>query len=96
MNLKIVVGDVELHVDGLELSKADITRMLHKVARVADSAAGGTDLTDLIEAAEEAAASDGTGSALDAHLTLSADDAPLFGFSRWMPEDPEWVPEEAP
>ena len=35
MKVSIVVGDVELHLDGLELSKADVTRLLARAADIA-------------------------------------------------------------
>lgn len=103
MNIRIVVGDVELQVDGADLSKSDITRLLNRVAAVHADMDQTVDIGDLLSGVfdkptddDETPEPDGTGTALDAHVTLSADDAPLFGFRRWMPEDPEWVPEEAP
>lgn len=103
MNIRIVVGDVELQVDGADLSKADITRLLNRVAAVHADMDQTVDIGDLLSGVFDKPTEDDdtpepieSGSALDAHITLSVDDAPLFGFSRWTPTDPEWVPEEAP
>lgn len=91
MKVRIAVGDVEIEVDGMDMSKADVARWFKRAALVAAALAS----------SGPADTSDGDGVAVeskdtDAHLTLSGDGVPLFGFTRWMPEDPEWVPEEAP
>lgn len=86
MKVRIAVGDVEIEVDGMDMSKADVARWFKRAALVAAALASTTTESETSGEAKDT----------DAHLALSGDGVPLFGFSRWMPEDPEWVPEEAP
>lgn len=89
MRVRVAVGDVEIELDGLDLSKADVTRLLKRASMIA--AALTHIAADTPNETEPSETKD-----LDAQVTLSSDDTPLFGFTRWLPEDPEWVPEEAP
>lgn len=91
MKVRITVGDVEVELDGMELSKADITRLFKKVAMtgVVLANANGADSTDAPESTAEP-------KDMDAHVTLAGDGVPMFGFTRWLEGDPEIPDEEAP
>ena len=91
MRVRISVGEVEVEFDGVDFTKADLSRWFRKSALVAAALAGAAQTST-----DEPTDNNTDGSTLDSHLTISGDDVPLFGFSRWPPTDPEWVPEEAP
>lgn len=88
MRVRIAVGDVEIDVEGMEVTKADIARWFKRASLVAAALATVTS-SDTEQPVGEAKDT-------DAHITLSAGDVPMFGFSRWIEGDPEIPDEDAP
>lgn len=89
MNLRISVGDVEIETDGLDLSKRDVTRLLERAAGIAIALA-------TIGAETEPAEPSEPSGRLDAATQIAEQAPPEFGFTRWIPNDPEIPDEEAP
>lgn len=83
-----MVGDVEIHADGPDVTKRDLTRLLSRATMIAAALA-------TIPAADS-----DTPTAeprdLDADTTISSGETPMFGFTRWLEGDPEIPDEEAP
>lgn len=90
MKVRIAVGEVEIEVDGMDITRADIARWFKRAAAVGVILAN-TTASDTAEVE-----GGGEGKDTDAHLTLAADDVPMFGFSRWIGTDPEIPDEDAP
>lgn len=84
MKVRIVVGDVEIRTDGLDLTKADVTRLLTRAADIAAER----------PVAVEHGRNDPTDSRdTDASVTLSAGDVPHLGFTPFSTSNP-WPDEE--
>lgn len=49
-----------------------------------------------LEWTEDEPEEDESGGGTDANVQLSADDVPLFGFTKWGATNPDWTDEEAP
>lgn len=81
MKVRIVVGGIEVETQGIDMTQADVRRLLTRIVTLA------------ADVALEPWRPDAEPRNTDVHLAISAGDVPMFGFTRFLDGDPE-IPDE--